>query len=81
MSSPDPRRFADTATVPRVRCAGCEHLLKKVNQARMHALLTLAWSELRAKQPIPKAQAKSAASRLEEAFAELENHWRDNHQV
>lgn len=62
-----------------VQCSGCEHLLRKVNQARLHVMLTEAWSKLREQNVRAKAQAQAASVDLEEAFKELETHWRESH--
>ena len=71
--------------VPRSRpdliaCSICENLLKRVNEARMHALLATAWAELR-KKPAASLQVEDASSQLELAFAELEGHWREAHRM
>ena len=64
-----------------VQCSSCEHLLRKVNQARLHALLAQAWAEMKQNQVTAKAQVENAASHLEEAFRELEDHWRETHRM
>lgn len=63
-----------------IACSACEDLLKKVNEARMHALLATAWAELRQK-PAENPQVEHASFQLELAFAELEGHWREAHRM
>ena len=70
-----------------VQCSTCEYLVRKVNEARMHALLARVWAEMREKQAKPNAPPASAvsediaASRLEDAFRILEGHWREAHRM
>ncbi len=64
-----------------VQCSNCEYLLRKVNQARLHALLAQAWSEMRDRNVRAEAQVRSAAAEVEEAFRELEQHWREAHRM
>ena len=78
-------RDSQSNLVPRSRaeltaCSTCEDLLKKVNEARMHALLATAWAELR-KKPAANPQVENASSQLELAFSELEGHWREAHRM
>ena len=64
-----------------VQCSTCEYLLRKVNQARLHSLLAKAWAELRDQNVRAKAQAQRADVDLEQAFKDLENHWRESHRM
>lgn len=73
-SNPVPRSRPDS-----IACDTCEYLLKKVNEARMHALLATTWAELRRMQPGAESQVEAAVSQMELAFAELERHWREAH--
>ena len=74
-SKPIPRSRPELAA-----CSTCENLLKKVNEARMHALLATAWAELR-KKPAANSQVENASSQLEVAYSELEGHWREAHRM
>ena len=70
-----------------VQCSTCEYLVRKVNEARMHALLARVWAEMREKKALPNAPPANvasediAASRLEDAFRILEGHWREAHRM
>ncbi len=79
MPDPEPRLNRRLRSEPNISCGSCEQLLRKVNQARMHALLAATWASMREKQNKAKLQAQSAVAQLEEAFRELEDHWRDFH--
>lgn len=79
MLSSETRQSAKPRFDASVQCSGCEHLLRKVNQARLHVMLAEAWSKLREQNVRAKAQVQAASVELEEAFKELETHWRESH--
>ncbi len=69
-----------TMKTQRSECESCELLLKKVNQARLHALLATTWAQLQKAQTRTQVQ-ELASTHLEEAFKELESHWREVHRM
>lgn len=87
MPSPEMRAAHKAPFDATIQCSTCEYLVRKVNEARMHALLARVWAEMRQKQSIPNplpatgALEDIAASRLEDAFRILEGHWREAHRM
>jgi hypothetical protein len=77
--SPEMKQYSKPRFDASVQCSSCEHLLRRVNQARLHTLLAEAWSKLREESVRAQAQFQSAATELEGAFKELEEHWRESH--